>query len=101
MPGLLRGIARTAVVAGTATAVSNNVSRRQYGRWEKKAEQEQVQEQPQQEYAEPAPAPAPAAAPAAESMDDKINQLKQLGELHEQGILTDEEFAAQKAKLLG
>jgi len=99
MPGLLRGVARTAVIAGTATAVSNGVSRRQYGRWERKAEQEQQQQQPQQQYAQPAPAPAPA-APAAPSMDDKIEQLNQLGALHEQGILTDEEFAAQKTKLL-
>ncbi|MCB0920213.1 MAG: SHOCT domain-containing protein [Actinobacteria bacterium] len=99
MPGLIRGVARTAVIAGTATAVSNGVSRRQYGRWEKKAQEEQVQQQPQQAVAQPAPA-APA-APAADSMDDKIEQLKQLGQLHEQGILTDEEFAAQKAKLLG
>ncbi len=98
MPGLIRGVARTAVIAGTATAVSNGVSRRQYGRWEKKAQEEQVQQQPQQQqYAQPAPAPAPAAG----GMDDKIEQLKQLGELHEQGILTDEEFAAQKAKILG
>jgi glucan-binding YG repeat protein len=100
MPGLIRGVARTAVIAGTATAVSNGVSRRQYGRWEKKAQEEQAQQQPQQAYAQPAPA-APAPAPAAEGMDDKIEQLKQLGQLHEQGILTDEEFAAQKAKLLG
>ena len=100
MPGLSRGVARTAVIAGTATAVSNGVSRRQYGRWEKKAQEEQAQQQPQQAYAQPAPAPAPAAAPAG-GMDDKIEQLKQLGELHQQGILTDEEFAAQKAKLLG
>ena len=99
MPGLIRGVARTAVIAGTATAVSNGVSRRQYGRWEKKAEQEQAQQQAQQQqYAQPAPAPA---APAAESMDDKIAQIQKLGELHAQGILTDEEFAAQKAKLLG
>lgn len=92
MPGLIRGVARTAVIAGTATAVSNGVSRRQYGRWERKAE-----EQAQQQQAAPAPAPAP----AAESMDDKISQLKQLAELHQQGVLTDDEFAAQKAKLLG
>ena len=97
MPGLIRGVARTAVIAGTATAVSNGVSRRQYGRWEKKAQEEQAQQQPQQAVAQPAPAPA--AAPAG-GMDDKIEQLKQLGALHEQGILTDEEFAAQKAKLL-
>ena len=97
MPGLIRGVARTAVIAGTATAVSNGVSRRQYGRWEKKAQEEQAQQQPQQAVAQPAPAPA--AAPAG-GMDDKIEQLKQLGALHEQGILTDEEFAAEKAKIL-
>jgi hypothetical protein len=89
MPGLIRGMARTAVVAGTATAVSNRVSRRQGERW---AEQE-AQQQPQ---AAPAP-PPPAAAPAGPSM---IDQLKELGELKNQGILTEEEFAAQKAKLL-
>ena len=101
MPGLIRGVARTAVIAGTATAVSNGVSRRQYGRWEQKAAQEQQQQAAQQQqYAQPAPAPAPA-APAADSMDEKIEQIKKLGELHDQGILTDEEFAAQKAKLLG
>jgi biotin carboxyl carrier protein len=100
MPGLLRGVARTAVVAGTATAVSNRVSRRQAGRWERQAEEEQAQQPqyaPQPQYAAPPPAPAP----AAPTMDDKIEQLKQLGQLHEQGILTDQEFAAQKAKLLG
>ena len=89
MPGLVRGVARTAVVAGTATAVSNRVSRRQANRW---ADQEQQAYQEQQ-YA----APPPAAAPAP----DPIAQLKELGELHSQGILTDEEFAAQKAKILG
>jgi hypothetical protein len=79
-------MARTAVVAGTATSVSNRVSRRQARRWA--AEDDQG-------YAEPAPvAPAPVAA-------DPIAQLKQLGELHAQGVLTDEEFAAQKAKVLG
>jgi hypothetical protein len=91
MPGLLRGMARTAVVAGTATAVSNRVSRRQAQRW--------GADEPQQ-YAEPAPAPAPAAAPAAPAADP-IAQLKQLAELKDQGILTEEEFAAQKAKILG
>ena len=88
MPGLIRGVARTAVVAGTATAVSNRVSRRQADRW---AAQEPA----------PAPAaaaPAPAAAPAAGS--STIDQLKELAELKSQGILTDEEFAAQKAKIL-
>ena len=94
MPGLLRGMARTAVVAGTATAVSNRVSRRQANRW---SQQGGYAEEPQQQY-EPAPAPpAAAAAPAA----DPIEQLKQLAELKNQGILTDQEFAAQKAKILG
>jgi hypothetical protein len=89
MPGLLRGVARTAVVAGTATAVSNRVSRRQAGRWS------QQDAQQQQTYAEPAPA-----APAAPSTDDKLDQLKQLGELKASGVLTDAEFEAQKAKIL-
>jgi hypothetical protein len=88
MPGLLRGVARTAVIAGTATTVSNRVSRRQGQRW---AQQEAPQETPQQQ------APVAAPAPAGESV---IDQLKELGELKSQGILTEEEFAAQKAKLL-
>ncbi len=99
MPGLLRGVARTAVVAGTATAVSNRVSRRQAGRW---AEQDQQQYQEQQ-YQAPPPAPAPAApaAPAAGSdMDTKLAQLKELGELKAQGILDDAEFEAQKDRIL-
>jgi hypothetical protein len=83
-------MARTAVVAGTATAVSNRVSRRQADKWSQ--QDAQAYGQPDPGYAEPPPA-----APAA----DPIEQLKKLGELHEQGILTDEEFAAQKAKLLG
>jgi Short C-terminal domain len=87
MPGLLRGVARTAVIAGTATTVSNRVSRRQQQRWAQ-------QEQPEQ----PAAAPPPAAAPAGG--ESTIDQLKELGELKSQGILTDEEFAAQKAKIL-
>jgi hypothetical protein len=92
MPGLLRGVARTAVVAGTATAVSNRVSRRQGERWAQ-------QEEAQPPAAPPAAAPAPpAAAPAGGQ--SVIDQLKELGELKAQGILTEEEFAAQKAKLL-
>lgn len=88
MPGLLRGVARTAVIAGTATTVSNRVSRRQGQRWAQQEEQQQA----------PAPvAAAPAPAAGGQSM---IDQLKELGELKAQGILTEEEFAAQKAKLL-
>ncbi len=89
MPGLLRGVARTAVVAGTATAVSNRVSRRQANRW---AGDEPQYAEPQ--YAEPPP-PPPAPEP------DPIEQLKQLAALKDQGILTEEEFTAQKAKILG
>jgi hypothetical protein len=90
MPGLLRGVARTAVIAGTATTVSNRVSRRQGQRW---AQQEEAQQQA------PAPVAAAPAAPAAGGQST-IDQLKELGELKAQGILTEEEFAAQKAKLL-
>jgi Short C-terminal domain len=91
MPGLLRGIARTAVVAGTATAVSNRVSRRQAERWSQ--QDAAAYDEPEPTYA----APPPPAAPAP----DIIQQLKDLAELKQQGILTDEEFAAQKAKILG
>jgi membrane protease subunit (stomatin/prohibitin family) len=87
---LLRGIARTAVIAGTATAVSNRVSRRQGNRW---AQQEADQQAQQQQYAPPPQAP-PAPAP------DPIAQLKELAELKNQGILTEAEFDAQKAKIL-
>lgn len=90
MPGLLRGMARTAAVAGTATAVSGGVRRRQEKRW--------AQQEAPQGYPEPAQAPPPAAPAAAGP--SVIDQLKELGELKEQGILTEEEFAAQKAKLL-
>ena len=91
MPGLLRGVARTAVIAGTATHVSNNVSRRQTNRW---AQQEQAQyPQEQQAYAAP--------PPAEDHRDKQIAQLKELASLKEQGILTEEEFAAQKAEILG
>ncbi|MEY9934974.1 hypothetical protein ABH926_009645 [Catenulispora sp. GP43] len=90
--GLLRGVARTAVVAGTATAVSNRVSRRQAGRWAQ-------QEQPVQ--AEQAPPPAAPAAPAGSSMDDKLAQLKELGVLKDNGVLSEAEFQAQKQKILG
>ncbi|MFF1543496.1 SHOCT domain-containing protein [Streptomyces sp. NPDC058291] len=92
MPGLLRGVARTAVVAGTATAVSNRVSRRQQGRWAA-----------QEGYHEPAPASEQpqAAPPRSDDLGDTIEQLKQLGELRKQGLLTEVEFAEQKRRLLG
>jgi hypothetical protein len=88
MPGLLRGVARTAVIAGTATSVSNRVSRRQARRW--------GAEEPQQAYQEPAPAAAPP-APAA----DPVTELRELAKLRDDGILTEEEFAEQKRKILG
>jgi len=94
MPGLLRGVARTAVVAGTATAVSNRVSRRQANRWSQQEEDQYAQQQ--QQYYQPPPAPAPAPAE-----DDTVTQLKQLADLKDQGILTEEEFAAKKAQILG
>ena len=96
--GLIGGIARTAVVAGTATAVSNRVSRRQYNRW--------AQQETQQYYQQPVAAPAPVAyaqpaapAPTA-SGPDRVTQLKELAGLKEQGILTEQEFAAEKARIL-
>jgi sRNA-binding protein len=96
-------MARTAVVAGTATAVSNRVSRRQANRWQEKDQQqadaaaaEEQQAAPQQQaYAPPPPQPQ---APAE---TDVLTQLQQLGELKSAGVLTEEEFAAQKAKILG
>ncbi len=94
MPGLLRGVARTAVVAGTATAVSNRVSRRQGNRW---AAQEQREYAPQ--YYEPQ-GPAEVAPGAPTSDTDRISALKDLGELKAQGILTQAEFEAEKARLL-
>ncbi|HET9944263.1 MAG TPA: SHOCT domain-containing protein [Actinomycetes bacterium] len=105
MPGLIRGVARTAAIAGTATAVSNRVSRRQAGRWQAQEQQQYEHEQyEQQQYAQQqqyaAPPPAPAAAPAASSMDDKIAQLNELGVLKEQGVLTEIEFEVQKNKIL-
>ena len=97
MPGLLRGVARTAVVAGTATAVSNRVSRRQAGRWAAQEQEQQQQQQPQ--YAEPAYAPPPP-EPPQNDMEAKLAQLKDLGELKEQGVLTDAEFEVQKSRIL-
>jgi Short C-terminal domain len=93
MPGLLRGVARTAVVAGTATAVSNRVSRRQANRW---AAQQDAEYNRQQQYQDQARqyAPGPAGAP------DPVAQLQQLADLRAQGVLTDAEFEAQKARVL-
>ena len=103
--GLLRGIARTAAVAGTATVVSNRVSRRQANRWAEKDQQqadaaadEEQQAAPQQQAYAPPPPPPPPQAPAE---SDMLSQLQQLGELKAAGVLTEEEFAAQKAKILG
>jgi hypothetical protein len=93
MPGLIRGMARVAVVSGTATAVSNRVSRRQAGRW---AEQNEPQQQEQQ-YAPPPPAAPP---PPQDDMESKLAQLKDLGALKEQGVLTDAEFEVQKDRIL-
>lgn len=107
MPGLLRGVARTAVVAGTASAVAGRVQRRQANKFAEQdaqtyAKQQQAYEQqypPQQQYAAPPPQYAPPPAEDA-GTDDMLEQLKELGELKSQGILTEEEFAIQKAKIL-
>ena len=106
--GLLGMMARTAVVAGTATAVSNRVSRRQVNRWNQKAEaqayeQQQAPQQPQRyqqpQYQQPQYAPPPAPAPT--SAPDLVGEIQRLATLKEQGILTDAEFTAAKNKLLG
>jgi Short C-terminal domain len=103
MPGLLRGVARTAVIAGTASAVNGRVQRRQA---EKYADRDagiaaQRTESYQQQMAAQAPPPPPPPPVAAAPQTDVIAQLRSLAELRDQGILTEEEFAAQKAKLLG
>ena len=106
MPGLLRGVARTAVVAGTASAVAGRVQRRQANKFAEQdaqtyARQQQAYEQqyaPQQQYVPQQAPPPPAPAGGTEDM---LEQLKTLGELKAQGVLTEEEFAAQKAKILG
>jgi Short C-terminal domain len=96
VPGLLRGVARTAVVAGTASAVSGRVQRRQAEKFA--GRDAQIYADREQAYAQqaPPPPPPPAAAPPVDMMD----QLSKLGDLRERGILTDDEFAAQKAKIL-
>jgi hypothetical protein len=95
---LVRGVARTAVAAGTATAVSNRVARRQQARW---AEQN-VPAAPQQQAAAQAapPAPPPAPAPAAAGPDNRIAELEKLARLRDSGVLNDDEFAAEKARIL-
>jgi hypothetical protein len=95
MPGLLRGVARTAVVAGTATAVSGRVARRQQGRWAAKEQAAQEQAAPEQAPAAPETEP-----PASIDTGDMLSQLQQLGELRDSGVLTETEFEAQKAKIL-
>jgi hypothetical protein len=95
MPGLMRGVARTAAIAGTATAVSGRVSRRQRGRW---AAKEQAAAAPAQ--GPPAQEPPPPTPATGSDMDAKLAQLKDLGALKEQGILTDAEFEVQKDKIL-
>jgi hypothetical protein len=94
MPSLLRGVARTAVIAGTATAVSNRVSRRQANRWAAQDQQAYGAQGYEQQQAYDAP-------PPADDMDAKLDQLRRLGELQAQGVLTEEEFAAQKRRILG
>jgi hypothetical protein len=89
MPGLIRGVARTAVIAGTATAVSNRVSRRQANRW--------ASQQPEPEYAQPEPAEP---APPRTDVNTKLAQLRELGQLHDSGVLDDAEFELQKSQIL-
>ncbi|BAU86896.1 hypothetical protein SLA_6027 [Streptomyces laurentii] len=94
MPGLIRGVARTAAVAGTATAVSNRVSRRQRGRWAAQQASEAPSPQPASSAQPPPASPAP-------DMTSKLEQLKQLGELKDQGVLSEAEFEEQKRRILG
>ena len=107
MPGLLRGVARTAVVAGTASAVSGRVQRRQAERFADRdaaiyAQRQDAYAQQVQAQAPPTPVAyaAPVAAPAAVPAVDVVTQLKELAGLRDAGILTEEEFLAQKAKVL-
>jgi hypothetical protein len=95
MPGLLRGIARTAVVAGTASAVSGRVQHRQQGRWAAQEQQAEAQRAGEQRQAYPPP-PAP-----AQDTNSKIAQLKELAGLRDAGVLTDVEFELEKRKILG
>ena len=103
--GLFGMMARTAVVAGTATAVSNRVSRRQATKWQQLSDAQAFEERPQQQapppqqYAPPPPAPAP--APSAADSSSLVDELQKLASLKEQGILSEDEFTAAKNKLLG
>lgn len=88
MPGLLRGVARTAVIAGTATHVSNNVSRRQAQKWQEQDQQQYAQQQPQQVVQQ-------------SPQDDEVAEIQKLAQLKDQGILTQDEFEAKKRQILG
>ena len=103
--GLFGMMARTAVVAGTATAVSNRVSRRQANKWQQQADAQAHEEQPQQQappqYQQPPPPPPPAPEPAAADSSSLVDELQKLASLREQGILSEDEFTAAKNKLLG
>lgn len=105
MPGLVRGMAKTAAVVGTATATRNAVNRRQASKnvaaYQNAVDQSYAQQAPPQQYAAPPPAADYYEAPVQAQQDDVITQLERLGALKAQGLLTEEEFAAQKAKLLG
>lgn len=99
MPGLLRGVARTAVIAGTASAVSGRVQRRQAERFASR--DAQIYAQREEAYEQQVPQQPAQPVAAASSGTDVITQLQQLGELRDAGVLTEEEFAAQKARILG
>ncbi|MFD8197183.1 SHOCT domain-containing protein [Streptomyces wuyuanensis] len=110
MPRLIRSVVRTAAIAGTATAVSNRVSRRQSGRWAQQDQQQQAQQDQQQQAQQQSRQQAPAGAsqeavpppmPPDDDMGRKIDRLKELGELKAQGLLTEQEFAVEKQKVLG
>jgi hemolysin activation/secretion protein len=103
-PGLLGTVARTAVIAGTATATANAVGRHGEQKAAEKqanADQQAAQQQAAQQQAAPPPPPPPAPAPPAAADDDLVGQIGQLGKLRDAGVLSDSEFAAAKAKLLG
>jgi succinate dehydrogenase/fumarate reductase flavoprotein subunit len=96
-PGLVRGVARTAVVAGTATAVSGRVARRQAAKFEQKDQQAYAEQEQQAAYEQP-----PAyQEPAQNEVEDAAAEIRQLASLRDQGLLTEEEFAAKKKQILG